>query len=87
MARCTSETHLIVLNKKSYDRIKDRIYKKEMQIELVFYRQISELRYLNKRILMRIWDKHRIKNVKRNEVIIREGEPSKYVFIIKSGEF
>jgi len=87
MAVVKKDSHFIVVNKKAYNRIEDRIYKKIMAAEIAFYRSVPQLRPLNKRVLMKIWTHMKYKKFHRNQLVIKEGEQPKFVYIIKSGEF
>ena len=57
-----------------------------MLLELQFLREISQLKQQNKRILVKIWQQLKVKELYRNQVLVRQGEPSRHVFIVKKGE-
>lgn len=42
-AICQTNCHFITFTRKAYDRINDRIYKKQVQIELAFLKNVSQL--------------------------------------------
>jgi len=65
-AKCTSECHLMCFSKKNLARIKDRIFKKQMLNDLKFMREVHQLRSLNKRVLVRLWNHMKVRQFKRN---------------------
>ena len=86
-ATCLTNSYLITLSKKNYLRIKERIHKKQKRQELNFLRGISQLNNMSKRILTRIWQQMKPKKMLRNQILFKEGDVSRFVYIVKEGQF
>ena len=56
-----------------------------MLIDLQFLREVYQLQEMGKRVLKRLWETLKTKKLKRNQYLFKEGEESKYVYIIKEG--
>ena len=76
------KTYIAYLGKKQFERIKDRMYKKEMQEQITFLKNVEQLSHLSKRILNRLYFQMKIKKFKRRQMLIKEGDLPSYVFIV-----
>ena len=86
-AVCLTDCHLMLCSFDSFEKIRERIFKKKQLTEIQFLREVSQLSKMSTRILKRIWEYQKIKTFKRNQEVCKEGDPSKYVYIVKSGQF
>lgn len=86
-AQCKSNCYLATLSMKAFEKIKDRIEKKRQMQELNLLRQVYQFNKMTKRILKSILMNQKVVHMKRNQVLIREGDSKKQIFVVKQGQF
>eukprot|EP00347_Sterkiella_histriomuscorum_P020456 403337736 len=85
-AVAATDVHLAVFSKKSFERILDRIYKKFVQKEINFIKNVEQFKGLSKRMLTKIFHGLKQHKFKRGQFLFREGEDAEHFYIIKEGE-
>lgn len=87
VATCNRDTYCAVLNRKGLNRVLDRMYNKKIAADLKFLKTIPQLQKMNKKMLQKFALNHKELRIKRNQVLIQEGDPPEYVYILKEGHF
>lgn len=86
-ARCLKDTHCIIIKRKDLRRIMERIYKKNVTSDLNFMKEVPQFRKLSKKQVLRFVTGYKAIKLKRNQVLMQEGDPAKYFYMVKQGCF
>lgn len=88
-ALCLSECDFAVLERKEYDKVVRRLEQKELNAKMEFFTGLPFLRHWTIHQIQ----KHRLhyffkaESYKRNQVVLREGTPANWVYVVREGDF
>ena len=85
--RCLTECHFATLDKKDYMTILGNITLKKIDALTAFLQNLPVFKSCTNKVVQRL--SYYFKPVKyiRNQLVYKQGDPSDYVYIVKSGEF
>jgi len=85
--RCLTDCKFAVLNKACYQQVFLVREKKKLERKVKYLKDIPFLKHVSKTKLAKFSYFFQEKEYKRGQAIYQEGEPCRYVFIVKEGEF
>lgn len=84
---CSQDSVFATINKESYQKVLSKIEKQEKEGFIEFIRQIPFISHWSKNLLGKLKYSMDVMEYHRGQKIITEGEPSTYIYIVKTGEY
>ena len=85
--RCLTECHLATLDKKDYMTILGNITLKKIDALTAFLQNLPVFKSCTNKVVTRLSYYFKPGKYIRNQLVYKQGDPSDYVYIVKSGEF
>ena len=85
--QCLEDCHLAVISKENYQRQVQKIDQRKLRKLIDFFKSIPFLSKNSQTYLIKLHYNFEQRNFIRNQLLYQEGEPIKYIYLIKEGEF
>lgn len=85
--QCMEPTTIAILNKEDYIKTLGGLQERQINDKVDFLHSLKPFQRWSKLSLMKLSYHFSVKNIKRGQVLYKEGDPANYVYFIKAGEF
>lgn len=85
--RCLENTHFAVLSKEGYEKVLGKIEHAKLNKLVDFLKSVPTFKHWSKSALLKLTYFFKKKSFIRNQVVYKEGDNSKFLYVIKEGEF
>jgi CRP-like cAMP-binding protein len=87
IATAKKDTYCAILHRKGLNRVLDRMDSKKLALDLKFLKTIPQFQKMNKKTLQKFAKGHKELRIKRNQTLIKEGDPPEFLYVLKEGLF